>query len=274
MMQSPMFGTINLVIFGKSEKDYKMDRKKILSICICFCIVTACGVTSEDLIEEKEIDRIGTPIEEMTYEDSTCEEILEELSSVSYYEKNEPESVTQPDTIYETVENVEESVTVMSTEQVDQTVENVSESGGKVEIIDSDNYILRCVLEGKEHIVEFKGYENTFIPYTMLPEIADVTGDGKEDLIVNVRIDGNNLCETLSDTYVYIESKDGLEEILYIEFGKMNLWDERYKYNLGCSLSEGGELIFEACNPRSDSGVIEECGIVILKYVEGEWKKQ
>lgn len=108
----------------------------------------------------------------------------------------------------------------------------------------------------------------------MLPEIADVAGDGKEDLIMNIRINGINLCETLSDTYVYTESMDGLEETLYIEAGKMNLQDERYKYNLGCSLSEGGEMIFEACDSLSDSGVIEECGIIILKYIEGEGKKQ
>lgn len=82
---------------------------------------------------------------------------------------------------------------------------------------------MKYVLEDKEHIIEFKGYENTFIPYTMLPEIADVAGDGKEDLIMNIRINGINLCETLSDTYVYTESMDGLEETLYIEAGKMNL---------------------------------------------------
>lgn len=37
----------------------------------------------------------------------------------------------------------------------------------------------------------------------MLPQIADVTGDGRIDLIVDIRINGNNICETLSDTYVY-----------------------------------------------------------------------
>lgn len=39
-------------------------------------------------------------------------------------------------------------------------------------------------------------------------------------------------------------------------------------------MSEGGEMIFEACDSLSDSGVIEECGIIILKYIEGEGKKQ
>ena len=140
-------------------------------------------------------------------------------------------------------------------------------------ITNFENSSLKYTVNNEEYILQIAGYEDTFVPFTILPELGDVTGDGKADLIVNIRINGNNLCETLSDTYVYTWKKGGLEEVLYIGCDEISVWDERYMYNLGSSISESGKLVVDVCGSK-ENGVIDNTRTIYLKYIEGEWKKQ
>ena len=137
------------------------------------------------------------------------------------------------------------------------------------EVIDTENYIIKCMVNDKEYILQLGGYEDSFIPYTLQNEIVDVTGDGKNDLIVNIKLNGNNLCENLSDTYVYKAGTVGLEEILYIAYDGISIWDEKYQYNIGCHASGDGSLVVNVHNAS-----IEKESAIILDYIDGVWKKQ
>lgn len=134
------------------------------------------------------------------------------------------------------------------------------------EVIDAENYVIKCMSDDKEYILKLEGYEDSFIPYTLHNEIMDVTGDGKKDLIVNVKLNGNNLCENLSETYVYVAGADGLEEILYIAYDGISIWDEKYQYNIGCHVAEEGGLAVDVC-----SASLEAENTIILEYIEGVW---
>ena len=81
-------------------------------------------------------------------------------------------------------------------------------------------------------------------------------------------MNGNNLCENLSDTYVYKAGTVGLEEILYIAYDGICIWDEKYQYNIGCYASGDGSLVVNVCN-----ATIEKESAIILDYIDGVWKK-
>ena len=144
----------------------------------------------------------------------------------------------------------------------------------RVEILDTEEYILKCVADDKEYILDLEGYPEVYFPHLLSPHFGDVTGDGKNDLVLNINIFGNTVCDDLSDTRIYTVGENGLEELLHIDaFGinGIDKWDDKYRINCGCAISKNGELVIDASGDKVD-GVIQGYGIVLLQYEDGEFK--
>ena len=154
------------------------------------------------------------------------------------------------------------------------TSSNANAGIRSVEVLDAEEYILKCVADGKEHILDLEGYPEVYFPHLINPQFGDVTGDGKNDLVLNINIFGNTVCDDLSDTRIYTVGENGLEEILHIDaFGinGIDKWDDKYRINCGCTISKNGELVIDASGDKVD-GVIQGYGIVLLQYEDGEFK--
>ncbi len=154
------------------------------------------------------------------------------------------------------------------------TSSNANAGIRSVEVLDAEEYNLKCVADGKEHILDLEGYPEVYFPHLINPQFGDVTGDGKNDLVLNINIFGNTVCDDLSDTRIYTVGENGLEEILHIDaFGinGIDKWDDKYRINCGCAISKNGELVIDASGDKVD-GVIQGYGIVLLQYEDGEFK--
>lgn len=154
------------------------------------------------------------------------------------------------------------------------TSSNANAGIRSVDVLDAEEYILKCVADGKEHILDLEGYPEVYFPHLINPQFGDVTGDGKNDLVLNINIFGNTVCDDLSDTRIYTVGENGLEEILHIDaFGinGIDKWDDKYRINCGCAISKNGELVIDASGDKID-GVIQGYGIVLLQYEDGEFK--
>ena len=154
------------------------------------------------------------------------------------------------------------------------TSSNANAGIRSVEVLDAEEYILKCVADGKEHILDLEGYPEVYFPHLINPQFGDVTGDGKNDLVLNINIFGNTVCDDLSDTRIYTVGENGQEEILHIDaFGinGIDKWDDKYRINCGCAISKNGELVIDASGDKVD-GEIQGFGIVLLQYEDGEFK--
>ena len=154
------------------------------------------------------------------------------------------------------------------------TSSNANAGIRSVEVLDAEKYILKCVADDKEYILDLEGYPDVYFPQLINPQFGDVTGDGKNDLVLNIRIYGNTVCDNLSDTRIYTVGENGLEEIICIDaFGSngVDKWDDKYHINCGCTISKKGELVIDVSGDKVD-GVIEGYGIILLQYEGGEFK--
>lgn len=77
----------------------------------------------------------------------------------------------------------------------------------------TDNTLL-CVINGMEYSLNIQDDAFVYVPELFVIELADVTGDGKQDLIVNFRIAGNTFSETVSRTHVFTTHRNSFEQIL------------------------------------------------------------
>lgn len=139
----------------------------------------------------------------------------------------------------------------------------------------TDNTLL-CVINGKEYSLNIQDYVFVYVPELFVTELADVTGDGKLDLIVNFRIAGNTFSETLSHTHVFTTHRNSFEQILFVDgWGEENgveKWDEEWTFNEGCTVSEKGEIVFDVTKCiYEDEERICEGGKIILKYSDDNW---
>ena len=154
--------------------------------------------------------------------------------------------------------------------------QNLSKSIRDVKVIDNENYILKCITDDGEYtlsLIENKAFDEVGLQDVANMQLVDLTGDGKNDLVINILAYGNTACETLASTYVYTVSENGLEEILCIDaFGEDGIqkWDDRYVMNCGYEISKDGELIVDVMGSKVD-GVIESEGVVFLKYEDGNF---
>ena len=137
--------------------------------------------------------------------------------------------------------------------------------------VDGDKRALTCVVNGKPVRLDFDTDvpEDERDPFSADFALADVTGDGVDELLVRQYVWGNTYSETWSTGYVY-EAKGGeLKEVLRIPPEGFGRWQPKYPNNLGICPGPGGTLAIEAGTDKEDGELDAKSFLLTLQG--GEW---
>ena len=101
-------------------------------------------------------------------------------------------------------------------------------------------------------------------------QLADITGDGKDELIVSVYCIGNLVCETLQETYIYSLNKKWkrLDEILAISSGGCEIYIPEMPNNCGVYAVDGG-IRLDVGSEKYMTEIVFKTAY--LRYQEGKW---
>ena len=211
--------------------------------------------------EENKNDLENELIQEQ--EKNSVEDFSEQIAETETSE--EKNSVPSSDDNQETVENLSiENVYVGSSVDASEHLYSIKNE----KHFNTDQPVLHYTIAGIEKSMEYEGANIPGYGYEMGYELADVTGDGQEDLIVSIYCIGNTFCETLQNSYIYsIDSeKNDLVEILKIEAYGGETYTPGYLYNIGVYAEDNGIRL-----DTSSEVVFTQSKTVHLKYQDSQW---
>ena len=135
--------------------------------------------------------------------------------------------------------------------------------------LDKEGWVLHCTVNGEPTSISFAKEREALPEFAADFALADVTGDGVDDLLVRVFIVGNTASEMRSDGHVY-EVKDGeLKEALSIPADGFGRWKPEFPNNDGICPAPGGMLGIDAAANKED-GVVEGKSFLLVRQ-NGEW---
>ena len=105
----------------------------------------------------------------------------------------------------------------------------------------------------------FKRENINYSPICGTAECFDITGDGEDELILEIEFVGSTYCA--ADVYVYTFSNNKMEQILYMNDEKLSSYKNGYMACCGVSRIEKGKLYISS-----------EDTDVCFTYKNGKWK--
>ena len=134
--------------------------------------------------------------------------------------------------------------------------------------LDDKTWSLTCAVNGQPARLSFEKYREDLYGFDADFTVADVTGDGVDDLLVRLFIVGNTMSEMLSEGLVH-EAKGGeLVEALVIPADGFGRWKREYPNNLGICPGPDGTLAVEA-GTKKDGEVVAQ-GFLLVRQ-NGTW---
>ena len=136
----------------------------------------------------------------------------------------------------------------------------------------TDQPVVHYTIAGKEKSMELYATCEGGTQYELGYELADVTGDGQDDLIVSVYVPGNCLNEMLQDTYIYSidRKKNDLVQLLKIEADGCEVFAPGFRCNIGVYAEKNG-IRLDVSDGDMDGDILEEWRTVHIKYQNSQW---
>ena len=133
--------------------------------------------------------------------------------------------------------------------------------------LDKEGWALHCTVNGEPTSISFAKEREALPEFAADFALADVTGDGVDELLVRVAIVGNTFSEMLSDGHVYEVKGGELVEALSIPANGFGRWQPKYPNNLGICPGPDGTLAIDVAGGKFDDGF----GTFLLVRQGGEW---
>ncbi|MBQ9579352.1 MAG: hypothetical protein IJR28_07455 [Ottowia sp.] len=135
--------------------------------------------------------------------------------------------------------------------------------------LDKEGWALHFTVNGEGASISFAKEREALPEFVADFALADVTGDGVDELLVRVFIVGNTASEMRSDGHVY-EVKDGeLKEALSIPADGFGRWKPEFPNNDGICPGPGGTLGIDAAANKED-GALEGKSFLLVRQ-GGAW---